>query len=160
MALNFHNLQITRLGNHSAPACRDLAARTFGMDSPLFQVVYDFTKEKRAGYLATIRNCVAGFIIYDNRDMEVAQILALAVRKSDRREGIGRQLLSRVIRLPRKEIFAHVDERNLDVQLFLQSQGFRAVSVEHGTPDYYLFKRSNGTVTELKSSLQTAGVLT
>ena len=94
--------------------------------------------------------------------MEVAQLLALAVRKSDRCEGIGRQLLDRVVRLPRKEIIANVDERNLETQLFLRSAGFRAVAIEPGTPEYYVFKRSGievaSSVTEVKPSSQTAGV--
>ena len=81
MRSNFHKLQITRLGSRSALACRELAARTFGTDSPLFQVVHDFTKEKRGGYVAMIRNFVVGFIVHDNCDMEVAKILSLAVRK-------------------------------------------------------------------------------
>ena len=154
--------EISRLGNRTAVACRDLAARTFGKDSPLFQVVYDFTKEKRAGYVAHIRNCVAGFIVYDNRNMDVAVVLALAVRKSGRREGIGRQLLDRVVRLPRKEIIINVDERNLDAQLFLRSQGFRAVAIQQGTPEFYVFTRSGmeitSSITEVKPSSQTAGV--
>ncbi|MCL2622896.1 MAG: GNAT family N-acetyltransferase, partial [Planctomycetaceae bacterium] len=100
--------------------------------------------------------------VHDNSDMEVAEVLALAVNKMDRREGIGRQLLNRVVRLPRKEIIAHVDEQNLETQLFLRSAGFRAVAIEPGTPDYYVFKRSGtevaSSVTEVKKP-QTAGVL-
>ena len=159
MNANFHDLRITQLGSRSVLACLSLASRTFGNDSPLFQVVRDFTKEKRSGYVATIRNCVAGFIICNNRDKDVEQILALAVRKPDRRAGIGGQLLNRVVRLPRREIIATVDERSLDIQLFLRSQGFRAVAIERGTPDSYVFKRTAAhPVTQAQPSLQTAGV--
>jgi ribosomal protein S18 acetylase RimI-like enzyme len=159
MKSNFHDLRITQLGNRSALACLSLALQTFGKDSPQFQVVRDFMKEKRSGYVATIRNCVAGFIVCDNRDKDVEHILALAVRQSARREGIGGQLLNRVVRLPRKEIIATVDERNLDTQLFLRSQGFRAVAIEQGTPDYYVFKRSNvGVASLVTETPQAAGV--
>ena len=162
MKPNFHTLRIAPLGLRSAQACLDLAARTFGKDSPQYQAVRNFAVEKRAGYVATIRNCVVGFIVYDNRGMEAAHILALAVRKSDRREGIGRQLLNRVVRLPRKEIIATVDERNLDLQLFLRSQEFQAVAIEPGTPEHYVFKRIKSGVasliTETQPLIQAAGV--
>ncbi len=53
-------------------ACLGLAERVFGKDSPQFQAVRDFTKEKRAGYVATIRRFVVGFIVYDNRGRDTA----------------------------------------------------------------------------------------
>ena len=158
MYTSYHDLRITQLGNRSALACLTLAAQTFGKDSPQFRAVRDFTKEKRAGYVATIRNCVVGFIVYDNRSMDVAQILALAVNIPNRRQGIGGQLLGRVVRLPRREIIVTVDERNIDAQLFLRSQGFPAVGIEDG---HYIFRRSKASVafpaTEVQHSLQTVG---
>jgi ribosomal protein S18 acetylase RimI-like enzyme len=159
MRSTFHDLRITPLGHRSARICLSLALRTFGPDSPQFQAVRDFAAEKRGGYIALVRNCVAGFIIHDNRDLEVARILALAVRTPDRREGIGSQLLDRVLRLPRQEVIAHVDERNLETQLFLRSQGFRAVAIERGTPDHYVFKRGVAMIEKTSQpSSQTAGV--
>ena len=162
MESNFHNPQITRLGNRSVRTCLELAARTFGTNSPYFQAVHHFMEEKRAGYVVKIRNYVVGFIIYDNHEMDVTKILALAVRKQHWREGIGSQLLNRVVRLPRKEIITHVDEWFLETQLFLRSQGFRAVAIERGTPEYYVFKRSGmnvaSSITEVKPFFQAAGV--
>ena len=162
MRSNFYNPQITRLGNRSVRTCFELAARTFGTDSPYFQAVHHFMDEKRAGYVAKIRDYVVGFIVYDSSDMNVTQILALAVRKQYRREGIGSQLLNRIVRIPRKAIITHVDERFLETQLFLRSQGFRAVAIERGTPEYYVFKRSGmkvaSSITEVKPSSQIAGV--
>ncbi len=158
---SIHDLRINQLGSTSAPACLGLAERAFGKDSPQFQAVRDFTKEKRAGYVATIRRFVVGFIVYDNRGRDTAQILSLAVHKSDRRQGIGGLLLDRLIRLPRREIVVRVDERNLDAQLFLRVQGFRAVEIEHGTPEFYLFKRSKvgvaSTATEVNTEIHTVG---
>ena len=155
MNRSFHELRITQLTNRSALACLGLAERTFGKDSPQFQTVRDFMKEKRAGYVATVRSCVVGFIVHDNRGLDTAQVLALAVHKPDRRQGIGGQLLERVVQLPRREIVVSVDERNLDAQLFLRSQGFRAVAIER---NHYIFKRGKvGVATEVQSSLQTVG---
>ena len=161
MKSTFHDLRINQLGSTSALACLGLAERVFGKDSPQFQAVRDFTKEKRAGYVATIRRFVVGFIVYDNRGRDTAQILSLAVHKSDRRQGIGGLLLNRIIRLPRREIVARIDERNLDAQLFLRAQGFRAVEIEHGTPEFYLFKRSKvgiaSTAMEVNNEIRTVG---
>ena len=155
MNQSFHELRIAQLTNRSALASLGLAERTFGKDSPQFQSVRNFMQEKRAGYVATIRNCVVGFVVYDNRGTDVAQVLALAVHRPDRRQGIGGQLLERVVRLPRKEIVVSVDERNLDAQLFLRAQGFRAVAIER---NHYVFKRGKvGIATEVQSSLQTVG---
>ncbi len=161
MKSTFHDLRINQLGSTSALACLGLAERVFGKDSPQFQAVRDFTKEKRAGYVATIRGFVIGFVVYDNRGLDVARILALAVHKPDRRQGIGGLLLNRIIRLPRREIVARIDERNLDAQLFLRAQGFRAVEIEHGTPEFYLFKRSKvgiaSTAMEVNNEIRTVG---
>jgi ribosomal protein S18 acetylase RimI-like enzyme len=159
MYTNYHDLRITQICNRSASACLGLAAQTFGKDSPQFHAVHAFHKEKRAGYVAMIRNCVVGFIVYDNRGMDAAQVLALTVSKANRRQGIGGQLLGRVVRLPRREIIVTVDERNLDAQLFLRSQGFRAaVGIEDG---HYIFKRNKVGVafpaTEVQPSLQPVG---
>ena len=161
MKSTFHDLRITQLGSTSAWACLGLAERVFGKDSPQFQAVRDFTKEKRAGYVATIRGVVVGFIVYDNRGRETAQVLSLAVHKPDRRRGIGSRLLERIIRLPRKEIVVKVDERNLDAQLFLRSQGVRAVEIKPGTPECYIFKRSKvsvaSTASEVNNEIHTVG---
>jgi len=158
MNTSFHDLRVTQLNSRSALACLGLAAHTFGKDSPEFQAVRDFTAEKRAGYVATIRNCVVGFAVYDNRGMDDAQVLALAVSKPNRRQGIGGQLLGRVVRLPRKEIIVNADEQNLDAQLFLRAQGFQAVGIEQ---NHYIFKRCKVGValaaTEVKHSLQPVG---
>ena len=155
---SFHHLRIKQLDHRSVSGCLGLAERTFGKDSPEFQTVRNFTEEKRAGYIATIRNCTVGFVVYDNRSMDIAQVLTLAVCKPDRRQGIGGQLLGRVVRLPRKEIIVNVDERNLDAQLFLRSQGFLAVAVEYG---YYIFKRSKvgvaSTASEVNATSRTVG---
>ena len=151
----FHQLQITQLGHRSALACLGLAEHIFGKDSPQFHAVRDFTKDKRAGYIATIRNTVVGFIVLDNRGMDTAQVLALAVHKLDRRQGIAAQLLGRVVRLPRKEVVVRVDEGNLVAQLFMRSQGFRAVAIEQ---NHFIFKRSKVGIapatTEVHFSLQ------
>ncbi len=165
MKSTFHDLRITQLGSTSAWAGLGLAKRLpqkhGGKDSPQFQAVRDFTKEKRAGYVATIRGVVVGFVVYDNRGLDVARILALAVHKPDRRQGIGGLLLNRIIRLPRKEIVIRVDERNLDAQLFLRSQGIRAVEIEPGTPECYIFKRSKvgvaSTAPEANIEIRTVG---
>ena len=158
MTPSYHDLRVTQLNNRSALTCLGLAAHIFGKDSPQFRAVRDFAKEKRAGYVATVRNCVVGFVVYDNRGMDVTNVLALAVCKLNRRQGIGGQLLGRVVRLPRTEIIVNVDERNLDAQLFLRSQGFRAVATEW---NHYIFKRCKvgvaSAATEVQSSLQPVG---
>ena len=155
---SFSDLRVTRLNQRSASSCLGLAERVFGKDSPEFQTVRDFSKEKRAGYIATIRNCVVGFAVYDNRGMDTVQVLALAVCKPDRREGIGGQLLTRIVHLPRKEVVINIDGRNIVAQLFLRSQGFRAVTIEQ---DQFTFKRCKvgvvSAATEVTHSLQHTG---
>ena len=156
---SFSNLRIVQLNHRSALTCLGLAERVFGKDSPEFQVVRNFTAEKRAGYVATIRGCVVGFAVYDNRGMDTVQVLALAVCKPDRREGIGGQLLTRIVHLPRKEVVVNIDGRNIVAQLFLRSQGFRAVTIEQ---DQFTFKRCKvgivSAATDVKPSLQHTGV--
>ena len=151
----FHKLKISALGSVSAPTCLGLAERTFGKNSQEYRSVLNFTKEKRAGFIASIRGFVVGFIVYDNRHREKAEILAFAVHKQDRRQGIGRQLMGRGAKGPREEVTIKVDDRLLNAHLFLRSLGFRAVEIEHGQSTRYVFKRAKDIATSMKQETST-----
>ena len=141
----FHKLKITALDSVSAPTCLGLAERTFGKNTQEYRSILNFTKEKRAGFIASIRGFVVGFVVYDNRHREKAEVLAFAVHKTNRRAGIGRQLMGRVTKGPREEVTIKVNDRLLDVHLFLRSLGFQAVKIEHGQSTRYVFKRAKAT---------------
>ncbi|MGL6197116.1 MAG: GNAT family N-acetyltransferase [Thermoguttaceae bacterium] len=142
MQNKFHDIHISRLTTRSANRCLSLAARTFGIESQQFKTVQSFTKDKRAGYVAILKDRIVGFIVYDNRGFAIADVLAIAVDKSILRLGLGRKLLARVTRLPRQVVTINVAETLLDTQLFLRSQGFKAIKIEHAEPcDYYVFQK-------------------
>ena len=147
-----HNeIKIQRLGSRSALACLSLAVRTFGIDSPQYRAIKFFNSQRRAGYIATIRNRAVGFVVYDNRSYEQAEVLAFAVERSSRKQGIGRRLMERVTQLPRKVVTIRVIETSLETQLFLRSQGFRAIKIEHTEPlNYYIFQKVMDSRTDAK----------
>ena len=153
---SFHELKLNALGNISAPACLGLAERTFGQDSPEYRTVLNFTKEKRAGFVATIRGFVVGFIVYDNRNREKAEVLAFAVHKPDRRQGVGRSLMGKVAKGPREEVTVKVDDRLLDAHLFLRSLGFRAVKIERGQSTKYVFHKATDVATSNQQDAPTS----
>ena len=149
------DFKVATLGHRSAPTCLSLAERTFGKESSKYKIVQNFMKEKRAGLVASIRGCVVGFIVYDNRNREKAEVLAFAVHKPDRRQGIGRLLMGKVAKWPRTEVSVKVDERNLAAQIFLRVQGFRATEIEHGSPEYYVFERGTVGIASAASEVNT-----
>jgi GNAT superfamily N-acetyltransferase len=108
-----------------------LAERTFGKDSLEYKAVLNFNSERRAGFLVHIRRCVVGFIVVDNRNIEQTNILAMAVCKSERRAGIGREMLRRLIRYgKRKTLTIRVNANAIETHEFLRSQGFTVVAIE------------------------------
>ncbi len=151
---SFQELKFTALGSLSAPACLGLAERTFGKESTEYRTVLNFTKEKRAGFIASIRGFTVGFVVYDNRHREKAEVLALAVHKPDRRLGIGRSLLGRIAKGLREEITIKVDDRLLDAHLFLRSLGFRAVEIEHDQSVKYVFHKATDVAVSMKQDAQ------
>ena len=124
-------IEIVPLCHRSAPCCLGLAERTFGKNSPEYKAVLNFDRERRSGFLVHIRRCVVGFIVVDNRNLEHTNILAMAVCKSERRTGIGREMLRRLIRYgKRKTITIRVNADAIEAHEFLRSQGFNVVAIE------------------------------
>ena len=76
-----------------------------------------------------------GFIIYELHK-SLLRILNFAVAPDVRRNGIGKQMVQRLIdklsQQRRNEIVLEVRETNVPAQLFFASSGFRAVTVLRG----------------------------
>jgi GNAT superfamily N-acetyltransferase len=120
-----------------------LAERIFGKDSPEYKAVLNFNVKRRTGFLVHIRRCIVGFIVVDNRNIEHTQILAMAVCKSERRTGIGREMLRRLIRYgKRKTLTIRVNADAIETHEFLRSQGFTVVAIEMKSPQRkYIFQK-------------------
>lgn len=84
------------------------------------------------GMVAEMDGRVVGFMIYELHKCKL-QVLNLAVHNDFRRQGMGTQMVeklkSKLSQQRRARIVLEVRERVLGAQLFLQSQGFRAVGV-------------------------------
>jgi ribosomal-protein-alanine N-acetyltransferase len=84
------------------------------------------------GMVAERDHEIVGFMIYELHKSRL-NILNFAVASACRRQGIGAQMILRLIdklsQQRRNEIRLEVRERNLDAQLFFRSQSFRAVCV-------------------------------
>ena len=80
---------------------------------------------------------VVGFMIYQLQKGRI-ELVAIAVCPECRRQGIGSQMIQRLIakltEQRRHELIVNVREANLDTHLFLRSQGLRATEVLR---DYY-----------------------
>jgi ribosomal-protein-alanine N-acetyltransferase len=89
------------------------------------------------GMVAEADGRVVGFMIYELHKSKL-QVLNLAVHADFRRQGIGTQMVeklkSKLSQQRRARIVLEIRETVLGAQLFLQSQGFRAVGVLR---DYY-----------------------
>ncbi|MGE0377735.1 MAG: ribosomal protein S18-alanine N-acetyltransferase [Planctomycetaceae bacterium] len=100
------------------------------------------------GMVAERDHQIVGFMIYELHKSRL-NILNFAVARESRKQGVGTQMIVRLIdklsQQRRKEILFEVRERNLDAQLFFKSQGFRAVRVLRGhyddtTEDAYIMQ--------------------
>ncbi|MBI3465905.1 MAG: ribosomal protein S18-alanine N-acetyltransferase [Planctomycetes bacterium] len=84
------------------------------------------------GMVAEVDGHVLGFMIYELHKSKL-HVLNLAVHPDQRREGIGSQMVAKLIsklhQQRRARVVLEVRETNLAAQLFLQSHGFRAISV-------------------------------
>jgi len=84
------------------------------------------------GMVAEHDHRVLGFVIYELHKARL-RVLNIAVAPDARRQGVGSQMITRLIeklsQQRRREIMLEVRESNLPAQLFYQSIGFRAVCV-------------------------------
>jgi [ribosomal protein S18]-alanine N-acetyltransferase len=84
------------------------------------------------GMVAECNHQIVGFMIYELHKSRL-HILNFAVAPEVRRQGVGLQMVTRLVdklsQQRRNEILLEVRERNLDGQLFFRMQGFRAISV-------------------------------
>lgn len=86
--------------------------------------------------IAEFENEIVGFLVYE-LFLHRYSLIRLGVSPNQRRKGIGSRLLKEVkskLTTKRSLISAEVRETNLPLQLFLSSQGYRAVEV---LQDYY-----------------------
>ena len=84
------------------------------------------------GMVAERDHQIVGFMIYELHKSRL-NILNFAVAEEFRRQGVGSQMVMRLVdklsQQRRKEILLEVRERNLDAQMFFKRQNFRAVRV-------------------------------
>jgi len=84
------------------------------------------------GMVAERADQIVGFMVYELQKSRL-RILNFAVSGDTRRQGVGVQMMQRLVdklsQQRRKEIILEVRETNLEAQLFFKVQGFRALSV-------------------------------
>jgi len=112
------------------------------------------------GMVAEHNDMVVGFMIYELHK-ERLHILNFAVNERFRRQGVGTQMIDKLIgKLShdrRNRIMLEVRESNLDAQLFFKRLGFRAISVlrdffDDSPEDAYLMQfRHQSPATEATS---------
>lgn len=84
------------------------------------------------GTVAELDHKIVGFMIYELHQ-SMLRILNFAVSPDLRRQGVGTQMVQRLVdklsQQRRREIVLEVRETNLDAQLFFANGGFKALSV-------------------------------
>jgi ribosomal-protein-alanine N-acetyltransferase len=89
-------------------------------------------RQRRIGMVAEYGERVVGFMIYELHKAKL-QVLNFAVAPEFRRQGVGRQMIVKLIgKLSshrRTRIVLHVRETNLAAQMFYKVQGFRATEI-------------------------------
>ena len=142
-------IKIAALDGRSLRACHRIAADIFGQDASENLAIRDFSSSSQSGYTARLNGRIVGFALCTGQNPDEVEIQAFAVAKEYRRNGIGRILLDKVVRLSRRKVIVRVDDRALDAHLFLRDRGFRAVQIERGTlSDRYVFEGNSVPETE------------
>jgi [ribosomal protein S18]-alanine N-acetyltransferase len=105
------------------------------------------------GTVAELDHEIVGFMIYELHQ-SMLRILNFSVSPNIRRQGIGTQMVQRLVdklsQQRRREIVLEVRETNLNAQLFFANSGFRALSVLRNHYDdtmedaYYMRYSLNG----------------
>lgn len=84
------------------------------------------------GLVAETESRVVGFMIYELHKSHL-EILNFAVASEHRRQGVGRQMIDKLVsklsQQHRSEISLDVRETNLAAQLFFSNQNFRAIRI-------------------------------
>ncbi len=84
------------------------------------------------GMVAEHEGRVVGFMIYELHKTRI-HVLNFAVAEDYRRQGVGSQMVAKLIAKlssqRRRRVVLEIRERNLPAQLFFRSNGFRAVAV-------------------------------
>jgi ribosomal-protein-alanine N-acetyltransferase len=78
--------------------------------------------------VADLAGTVAGFLVWRHLAEDECEVLNLAVGPEFRRQGIARELLTRLLRLPGLEVYLEVRESNLVARTLYKSMGFQEVS--------------------------------
>jgi ribosomal-protein-alanine N-acetyltransferase len=97
--------------------------------------LYCLSRKNCIGFVAERHERIVGFMIIElHRDR--LQLLNFAVAWDERRQGIGEQMVRRLIdkidgHTSRRQIVADVCESNLGGQLFFKQMGFKAIGVLH-----------------------------
>jgi ribosomal-protein-alanine N-acetyltransferase len=111
------------------------------------------------GMVAECDHEIMGFMIYELHKSKL-RILNFATASTCRRQGVGRQMIRRLIdklsQQRRQEIVVDVRETNLPAQLFFQSEQFRAVRVlrnyyDDSDEDAYVMRYRLSAVDDRKS---------
>ena len=136
-----NEVKIAALDGRSLRTCHRIAAEIFDQNASENLAIRSFSSSTQSGYTARLNGRIVGFALCTGQNPDGVEIQAFAVEKEHRRNGIGRTLLDKVVRLSRRKVIVRVDDRALDAHLFLRDHGFRAVQIERGTfHDRYVFE--------------------
>ena len=96
-----------------------------------FLVYVDATCDEKVGTTRFREGQILGYIIYSDD----GHIISIAVHPNHRRRGIGSELLTRTMSIPKvKKIWAEVRKSNKSAQAFYFLRGFKIVGF---VPNYY-----------------------
>lgn len=95
------------------------------------------------GMVVVDDDAVVGYMIYGLAKNKVS-LIRMMVKEDCRRRGVGRAMIEKLkgkLTGQRLRILYAVDETNLAAQLFLRSQGFRAIKIDRReSGDFYLMR--------------------
>lgn len=105
---------------------------SFASPWTMTDVLTFMSQRNNIGMVAEFQEKIVGYFLYELHK-EALRVVDFAVAPAFRREGVGRQMVARLLRKlsqqRRTEVVLEVSERNLAAQVFFRKMGFLAVGV-------------------------------
>ena len=125
-------VQIRWLIRRDMPAVLEIEADSFEFAWTEEDFICCLRQRNCIGMVAEVAGEVVGYMIYELQKSRL-RILNFAVATENRRNGVGQQMVRRLVdklsQQRRTEIVLEVRETNLPAQLFFKGEGFRAFRV-------------------------------
>lgn len=134
--------QVRWLIRRDMPEVMTIERQCYGVNGWTEEELIEHLRDRRTiGMVVEADEMIVGYVVYELHLKQI-EIVNLAVLPDSQRQGVGKAIVDRIKQkmdhMPKRDKIAlHVNEANLDAQLFLRSQGFLCVGASGVDASYH-----------------------